>query len=340
MQQDSRFQRVQGSLGVIVALTVLLCPSGLHAQVGGTISGYVQDQAGGAMPGATVTVESAGQQLVRSTRTNATGFFDFQALPRGTYLVKVDMAGFETQVQKDVEVTAGANVRLDFVLRVGGLAEQVEVSGRPTMVETRNATQSNLIDDQRVQDLPMNGRNVVALAGTYAGVTAIRASQDTSDGRQGPIMSVNGGNQNHNLFTLNGSVFTHFNQTTGFNPPPPDAVQEIRIQTHNFSAEYGHTAGSQVSIVSKAGTNTVPRNRLGVPPQLRAQRQELLPDAEAGAAAEPGGGERRRRHHPEQAVLVRFLSSGSGIGARPVRARRSCRPMRSGRETSPRSAPS
>jgi hypothetical protein len=256
MQQDSRFQRVHGSLGVIVALTVLLCPSGLHAQVVGTISGYVQDQAGGAMPGATVTVESAAQQLVRSTRTNATGFFDLQALPRGRYVVKVEMASFETQIHKDVEVTAGANVRVDFVLRIGGLAEQVEVSGRQTLVETRNATQSNLIDDQRVQDLPMNGRNVVALAGTYAGVTAIRANQDTSDGRQGPIMSVNGGNQNHNLFTLNGAVFTHFNQTTGFNPPPPDAVQEIRIQTHNFSAEYGHTAGSQVSIVSKAGTNT------------------------------------------------------------------------------------
>ena len=102
----------------------------------------------------------------------------------------------------------------------------------------------------------MNGRNVVALAGTYARRDLDSApSQDTSDGRQGPIMSVNGGNTNHNLFTLNGSVFTHFNQTTGFNPPPPDAIQEIRIQTHNFSAEYGHTAGSQVSIVSKAGTN-------------------------------------------------------------------------------------
>ena len=238
-----------------LALLVFLCPSSLYAQVAGTISGYVLDQSGAAMPGATVTAESAGQQLVRSTHTNATGFFDLQALPRGSYLVKVEMAGFETQIQKDVQVTAGSNVRLDYVLRVGGLAEDVVVSGRATMVETRSATQSNLIDDQRVQDLPMNGRNVVALAGTYAGVTSIRANQDTSDGRQGPIMSVNGGNQNHNLFTLNGSVFTHFNQTTGFNPPPPDAVQEIRIQTHNFSAEYGHTAGSQVSIVSKAGTN-------------------------------------------------------------------------------------
>ena len=243
------------SHGVLFALMALVNPPALPAQVAGTISGYVQDQSGGALPQATVTVESSGQQLVRSTSPNATGFFDLQALPRGTYSVKVESSGFETQIKKDIEVTAGANVRVDFMLKVGGLTEQVVISGLPAMIESRNATQSNLIDDRRVQDLPMNGRNVVALAGTYAGVTSIRASQDTTDGRQGPIMSVNGGNQNHNLFTLNGAVFTHFNQTTGFNPPPPDAVQEIRIQTHNFSAEYGHTAGGQISIVSKAGTN-------------------------------------------------------------------------------------
>ena len=241
--------------GLVLALACLLCPVAAGAQVTGTISGYVQDQGGGVVPGATVTAESTGQQLTRSVQTNTMGFFDLQALPRGRYQIRVELSGFEAQVLKDVEVTAGGNVRLDFALRVGGLAEQVDVAARATMLETRTATQSNLIDDQRVQDLPMNGRNVVALAGTLAGVTAIRASQDTSDGRQGPIMSVNGGNTNHNLFTLNGAIFTHFNQTTGFNPPPPDAIQEVRIQTHNFSAEYGHTAGSQVSIVSKAGTN-------------------------------------------------------------------------------------
>jgi hypothetical protein len=241
----------------ILAAGALLHPvTAAQAQVTGTVSGYVQDQAGGMMPGATVNVESAGQQLVRSTQTNASGFFDLQALPTGRYLVRVEMSGFETQVRKDVDVSAGGNVRLDFTLGIGGLTEEVVVAAQATMLESRTATQSNLIDDQRVQDLPMSGRNVVALAGTLAGVTAIRANQDMTDGRQGPIMSVNGGNQNHNLFTLNGSVFTHFNQTTGFNPPPPDAVQEIRIQTHNFTAEYGHTAGSQVSIVSKAGTNT------------------------------------------------------------------------------------
>lgn len=239
----------------MLAIAALLCPVTAGAQVTGTISGYVRDQGGGVMPGATVSVQSAGQQLMRTAQTNASGFFDLQALPRGRYLVTVEMSGFESQVRKDVEVSAGGNIRLDFELGVGGLTEAVEVAARATMLESRTATQSDLIDDQRVQDLPMNGRNVVALAGTYAGVTNIRANQDTSDGRQGPIMSVNGGNQNHNLFTLNGSVFTHFNQTTGFNPPPPDAVQEIRIQTHNFTAEYGHTAGSQVSIVSKSGSN-------------------------------------------------------------------------------------
>ena len=99
-----------------IALIVLFHPTALHAQVTGTISGYVQDQGGGIMPGATVTAESAGQQLVRSAHTNATGFFDLQALPRGTYLVKVEIAGFKTQIQRNVEVTAGANVRLDFTL--------------------------------------------------------------------------------------------------------------------------------------------------------------------------------------------------------------------------------
>ena len=198
--------RQRRSLLPAFVLLVIGCPIAAHAQVAGTISGYVQDQGGGVMPGATVTAESAGQQLVRSTQTNATGFFDLQALPRGTYQVKVEITGFETQIRRDVEVTAGANVRLDFALRVAGLAENVVVTGQASMVETRTATQSNLIDDDRVQDLPMNGRNVVALAGTYAGVTAIRANQDTSDGRQGPIMSVNGGNTNHNLFTVS---YTH-----------------------------------------------------------------------------------------------------------------------------------
>jgi hypothetical protein len=144
---------------------VLGVPSAGLAQTTGTISGYVADQNGGVLPGATVAVESAGQQLVRSTVTNAQGFFDLQALPRGVYQVRVEMPGFDAQVRNRIEVTAGANVRLDVVLGVGALAEEVTVAAQATMLESRTATQSNLVDDQRVQDLPMNGRNVVGLAG-------------------------------------------------------------------------------------------------------------------------------------------------------------------------------
>ena len=100
--------------GLAIALIGLFHPASLHAQVTGTISGYVQDQGAGRVPGATVTAELVGQQLVRSTQSNEAGFFDLQALPRGIYVVKVEITGFQTQIQRNVEVTAGANVRLDF----------------------------------------------------------------------------------------------------------------------------------------------------------------------------------------------------------------------------------
>src|SRR5918992_1621928 len=112
-----------------IAFVCLFHPLPARAQVTGTISGYVQDQSASRVPGATVTAELTGQQLVRSTQSNETGFFDLQALPRGLYVVKVEIAGFQTQIQRDVEVTAGANVRLDFSLAVGGVTEQVVVAG-------------------------------------------------------------------------------------------------------------------------------------------------------------------------------------------------------------------
>ena len=89
----------------LLALILLFTPLPVHAQVTGTISGYVQDQGAGMVPGATVTAELTGQQLVRSTQSNETGFFDLQALPRGTYTVKVEISGFQTQIQRNVEVT-------------------------------------------------------------------------------------------------------------------------------------------------------------------------------------------------------------------------------------------
>jgi len=228
--------------------------SSLNAQVAGTISGFVRDSTGAALPGAAVTAVSAEQQLTRATRSDDTGFYNLLAMPPGTYQVSVEASGFEKQVQTGVRLTVNENLRLDMELKVGTLQAEVTVSSQATLVNTTNQTLSGLVDDRRVQDLPLNGRNVVALAAILPGVTEVSAPQELGDTRAGPTMSVNGGRAVNNNFTLNGANFVHFGQTTGMNYPPPDAVQEIRIQTHNFGSEYGNNSGSQVSVTSKSGS--------------------------------------------------------------------------------------
>ena len=236
-------------------------------------------------------------------------------------------------MQKDVELPAGANVRLDFSMRVGGLAEQVDVAARAS--DARVSNRHTIEPDRRPArpDLPMNGRNVVALAGTYAGVTAIRASQDASNGPQGPIMSVNGGNVNHNLFTLNGAVFTHFNQTTGFNPPPPDGgpgnphpdaqlfcgIPPHRRQPGQHRVEGGdrndfHGTAWEFHRNSELNARSF-SSRRGSP-----SRSRIRPAPAAAARSF------------EQTVLVRLLPAAVGPrrGGREIRP--SCRPPRSAPE--------
>ncbi len=235
----------------IVALSVSM---EVHAQVAGTISGYVRDESGAVVPGADVKATMLGQQVTRSAVTDATGFFNLLAMPRGNYEITASLTGFTTQ-RTTAELTAGQNLRVDFKMNLGQLQETIVVSGAAALVETQSATVSGLVDDRRVQELPLNGRNVVELARTLPGITDVNASQEMGSTRGGPTMIVHGASRGQNNFTLNGANFTNFSQTAGFNPPPPDAVQEIRVQTSTFSAEYGNNAGAQVSMVTKAGSN-------------------------------------------------------------------------------------
>ena len=154
-----------------------------------------------------------------------------------------------------MRLTSGENLRVDVALKVGSVQSEIAVTSTATLVNTTNQTLSGLVDDRRVQDLPLSGRNVMSLARIIPGITNVTAPQEVTNTRGGPDMSVNGGRSVNNYFTFNGANFTHFGQTTGVNMPPPDAVQEIRIQTNNFTAEYGNNSGSQVSVTSKAGTN-------------------------------------------------------------------------------------
>jgi len=221
----------------------------------GNISGYVKDTSGAAIPGVTVTAKMVEQQTTRNAQTNSEGFYDLLALPPGKYEMTFEVRGFQKQTETGLELTVGQNLRADSTLQLGSVETQVTVGAQAPLVDTTSATITGLIDDQRVQDLPLNGRNVISLARILPGVLNVNAPQEMGDARGGATMDVNGGRDNMNQFTFNGGYFDNPSRNTGINFPPPDAIQEVRIQTHNFSAEYGRNPGSQVNVVSKTGTN-------------------------------------------------------------------------------------
>jgi hypothetical protein len=221
----------------------------------GAINGYVRDPSGSPIPNATVTAKMTEQQTSRTGQTNAEGYYSMLAVPPGSYEMSFEASGFQKQIRTGLDLTVNQNLRVDAALAVGSIETQVTVTGAAPLVETTSPTLSGLIDDRRVVDLPLNGRNVVGLARILPGVLNVNSPQQLSDARGGPEMNVNGGRPNMNLFTLDGGYFNNPSRNTGITPPPPDAVEEIRILTHNFAAEYGRNPGSQVNMVTKAGTN-------------------------------------------------------------------------------------
>jgi hypothetical protein len=241
---------------LVLVICTLIIASAVHAQVTGNISGYVRDPSGAAIPNATVTATMIEQQTTRTAQTDADGSYSFQALPPGHYDLAFESQGFQRQISSRQELTIGQNLRVDAALNVGSVQTAVEVGSSAPLVDTVSAGLSGLIDDRRVVDLPLNGRNVISLARILPGVLNVNAPQQMNDARGGPEMDVNGGRPNMNLFSFDGGYFNNPSRNTGLNFPPPDAVQEVRILTHNFNAEFGHNPGSQVEVLSKSGTNT------------------------------------------------------------------------------------
>ena len=247
------------SFGAYVSAAFLIAlalgPS-VSAQVTGDVSGYVKDPSGAAIPNVAVTAVMTEQKTNREAQSDEQGFYRFIGLIPGHYDISFEAKGFEREVRSGVELTVGQDVRIDAALTVGSVQTQVQVGGAAPLVDTQSSTLSGLIDDRRVVDLPLNGRNVIGLAAILPGVTAVSAPQSMGDARGGPTMDVNGGRQNMNLFTLDGGFFNNPSRNTGINYPPPDAIQEVRILTQNFSAEFGHSPGSQVEVLTKAGSNS------------------------------------------------------------------------------------
>jgi hypothetical protein len=253
----SRHRSAFGSgLAAIAAVVMLMAPSA-HAQTAtGTILGNVKDDSGTMVPGATVTATNVDTQLSRTAVTDAEGHYSLTLLPLGSYKVEVTLSGFKNFVQTGIVLDLGRNARVDATLGPGAVQETISVVADAPLVETSSAALSRRVGQNEVLNLPLVNRDVYSLLSITGGVT----SNDNSNSLGGPeqLTTINGSQKaqiGSVAFQLDGGNNTAGLRGTGNPAPNPEAVQELRVITNNYAAEYGRYPAGVVDVVTKSGTN-------------------------------------------------------------------------------------
>src|SRR6266436_3211884 len=247
-------------LWALTSLVVLLCGAApLRAQVdAGSILGTVSDASGGSVHGATVTLTNEGTNASLSTTTSADGTYKFSPVRIGSYKLTATLQGFQTITTRNVVVNVGQDVVVDFSLKPGSVSETVEVQSSIPVLETQDASLGQVVNARNVNNLPLNGRNFTFLAQLAAGVTTPQA--DTRGNAASGAFSANGNRPAQNNYLLDGidnnsDTVDFLNGTNYVVLPPLDAVQEFKVQTSDFSAEFGRSGAAVLNATIKSGTN-------------------------------------------------------------------------------------
>ena len=233
--------------GSIVSLLEAAIPTG-------TVVGTVRDESGAIIPGAKVTITHQGTGAVRSMQTDSSGNYNFPLLPVGTYTLKIEMQGFQTFVQKEFLLQVDQNLTIPVTMKLGEITQELTVEGATAGVDLVKATVIEVVDQRRIVDLPLNGRNPLQLQFLMPGVVFDNVSQGHGQGQnEGAV--INGNRPGSNYFLMDGvdAVDSYLGVAPRF--PSPDALQEFSVQTSQFSAEFGRNAGGLVNAVIKSGTN-------------------------------------------------------------------------------------
>ena len=243
---------------VAALFAVLMAAGGLHGQnISGSISGAVTDPSGAGVPNAAVTATRVESNTPFATTANDLGLYSFPTLPIGTYTITVKSSGFETYVGSGLTLHVNDHLQVNVPLNVGAVTQTVEVTAQATAVNTENATVGNLVNGEQVRELPLNGRNFIALTtlvpGTAPGSAGGLDSFDVGL-LGGASLSINGNSSNGNLWLVNGAN----NLDIGSNRtllvfPSVDAIGEFTILRNNYSAEYGFAGGGIINVVTKSG---------------------------------------------------------------------------------------
>jgi len=248
------------AFGWIAAFSFLLAPAlPVSAQTFGQITGIVTDTTGGVLVGAAVTVTNTQTAATVTQQANSSGVYVFPNLQPGLYSVKVELDGFRGEGRNNIELQTQQTIRLDFHMEIGTLNETTMVTAVAPMLNTEDAVLGTVIENRRIVELPLNGRNFLKMVELTPNVSASFSGSGSSGPRQGgdrstQQLSIGGGRREWNYFTLDGINNTDVNFNSYIFLPSIDALQEFKVQTGIYSAELGRELG-QVSVTTKAGTN-------------------------------------------------------------------------------------
>lgn len=244
----------------IVGLFVINAPSTFAQMDQGTIAGVVQDTTGAVIPHASVTATNTGTGLVLHTKTDGSGIYVFPPVKIGNFTVSATSPGFQTTTQQNIHVDVQSRLNIVLVLLPGVATKTVIVTTAPPLIQTQNASVGQVMSSNTVDHTPLNGRNWVYIAQLSAGV--VPGSGSGSPGTGTGDFEANGQRPEQNNFILDGvddnSESPNLeNQASWAVLPPPDALAEFKIQTADFSAEFGHSAGAVINTSVKSGTNAL-----------------------------------------------------------------------------------
>jgi Carboxypeptidase regulatory-like domain/TonB dependent receptor-like, beta-barrel len=259
MENRNRSGQVSSGFYAVIFLVLLIAIPALAQLPTGTILGTVKDPSGAAVPGATVAIKNVNTGSTRTVTTAADGTYDVPELPVGNYQVQVSRTGFKTSTHSGITLTVTQQAVINFTLEVGSTQQTVVVTGQALVVNAVDATLGGLVSSHSIENLPLNGRNYTDLSLLQPGVTQVRGDLSAGALQVGTSFSANGAPVRSNNFMLDGAVLQNLSSR---NPDSlsasalgVDGIQEYKVITSNFQAEYGLTMGSQTVAVSKSGTN-------------------------------------------------------------------------------------
>ncbi|MBI3951992.1 MAG: carboxypeptidase regulatory-like domain-containing protein [Acidobacteria bacterium] len=244
---------------IFLVTIILACAGGTvaYGQSSGSttasITGLAKDQEGAVIPGVLITAKNTATGLTRSATTDEDGAYSISLLPPGSYDVSAEATGFATQVLRNVKLTIGQTAELNFSLQAGQIAETIEVVGEAPLIEPNRTQASTTIDQQRIENLPINRRNFLDFTLTTSAVTVDRMPAQGAAATSG--LSFNGQSARQNNITIDGIDNNDYGSSSVRSTFSQEAVQEFQVVNNSYSAEFGRAIGGIINIVTRGGTN-------------------------------------------------------------------------------------